>query len=451
MLELIKKTIKKYGLIKNGDKILVGLSGGADSMCLTHALCKLADEMGITVAAAHVNHNIRGEAADNDAKTAKEFAQSLRIEFFLESVQVSEYARVNHLSEELAGRELRYAFFERLMKEHGFTRLATAHNKNDNAETILMNFMRGSGISGLCGIPVKRDNIIRPLLEVTRSQIENYCAENKLGYVTDETNLEEIYTRNKVRLSLIPEIQKSFNANFINTVTKNASIINDENDYISIEAQKLYDENNTGNTFSVEALNKAHIAVARRTVMLILADRLGSLADISSKAVEDIIDLCRKNHTGKRINLPGGKTARLEYGKLIIAEQEKKTPEVKYRLEENKVTEIPELRITASIEKCNEKLHDGAVYLSAEDLSDICIRNRRNGDVFYPVGMNGTKKLKEFFVDEKVPREQREKIPIISINDKIAAVSDMRTDKHYVYGKNKINFKVILRRCSIGK
>lgn len=441
--EKIYKTIVQNGLILPGDKVIIALSGGADSMCLAHVLCSLSERMEFEAAAAHMNHNIRGEAAENDAEAAKKLSESLGIDFYYHSTDVIGYSKQHSISEELAGRELRYSFFKELQKKYGFNKTATAHNKNDNAETLLMNFIRGSSVSGLCGIPVKRGTIIRPLIEVTRSEIEEYCRENKLPYVTDSTNLEDIYTRNKVRLKLIPKLQNEFNPNFINTVTANASIISEENEYINTEAKKVY-EKLKENT-SVTELNKLHNAIKRRVIMLLLTDKYGSAADISSSAVEDISELCKKNQTGKRVNIPNGYIALTEYGRLVIRKP-KPAESFSYKLNIGDKVYIPQLNSHITVEVCTEKQRDKCIYISCDEAEELYVRSRKNGDIFFPEGMHGRKKLKEFFIDKKIPAESRLLIPIITVGGEIAAVSDMRTDRRYAFGRNKINLKINIGR-----
>lgn len=447
---MIKNTIKKYALLEKGDKVLVGLSGGADSMCLTHMLCAISKKLGITVGAAHLNHNIRGEDAAADAKAAENFAKSLGICFHLKNENVLQYASDNNLSEELAGRELRYKFFEELKQKYGYTKIATAHNKNDNAETVLMNFMRGTTLSGLCGIPVKRGEIIRPLIEVERCVIERYCEEHNINYVTDKTNFEDIYTRNKIRLNLIPEIQGTFNANFIDTVTRNAEILKAENDYIQSTADEIYVKNVTDNTIAIDVINNTHTAVARRVVKKMLS---GVCDDVTAVAIEDVIGLCSAKKTGKSVDLSGRITAEIEYGKLIIAPKNAIIGEFEYELEENKKIFINELNGYALLERCDTRSKDNAMYFSTEIGDKIVIRNRRNGDIFHPLGMNGTKKVKDLFIDGKIPKRLRNAVPIVAVNGKIACVGKLRSDMEFVFGKKHINYKISLiqEEVSIGK
>lgn len=442
--ETVLKTIKKNNLTAPGDRLLVGLSGGADSMCLLHVLCSLSEGLGIEVAAMHMNHNIRGEEAEYDAHISESLAKALGISFYLVNEQVREYAKKHSLSEELAGRELRYKSFDKIMKEHGYTKVATAHNKNDCAETILMNFMRGSGILGLCGIPVSRGNVIRPLLDVSREEIERYCEDNKLCYVTDSTNLTTVYTRNKIRLNLIPEIREEFNPNFINTVTSNAEILAEENNYIDKEAQKAYNLVLKDKSLDVEQLNLLHPAIKRRVIMKFMCSAYGSMSDISSVAVMDIIDLCKKNHTGKSVVIPKGYTALIQYGKLLIHPPKAYEDSFCCKLSVGEKTYIPQMNIYMLAEVCSKRDDKNSIYISCNDTLNICVRNRRKGDVFYPTGMSGRKKLKDFFIDKKVPAHERNTVPIITVDNNIAAVYNMRTDRRYEFGENKINLKITI-------
>ncbi|MBQ6530500.1 MAG: tRNA lysidine(34) synthetase TilS, partial [Clostridia bacterium] len=240
ILNRIKKYIETNELLQRGDKVLVGLSGGADSVCLTHALQSLSEQLGIEVYTAHVNHGIRGEEAVRDEEFAKSFSEKLGISCFTARLNIPEDARQKSISEETAGRIARYDFFNRIAAENRLTKIATAHNRNDNAETLLMNFMRGSTVKGLGGIPVRRGNIVRPILCLTRAEIEEYCRENSLEYVTDSTNNETIYTRNKIRRELIPLIERTYNPNFVTTATENAVLTAEDNAYIAKQAENAF-------------------------------------------------------------------------------------------------------------------------------------------------------------------------------------------------------------------
>ena len=274
--------IKKNELIKYGDKILVGLSGGADSVCLTHILYTLGERMGLTLYTAHLNHGIRGAEAERDEMFAEEFSRQLGIECFVKHADVKSCARLTGESEELCGRRLRYEFFDELCEKHGIDKIATAHNKNDNAETILMNFIRGSSLAGLCGIPVRRDNIIRPVLCLTRDEITEYIDKNNLKYVTDSTNLEEVYTRNKIRRRLMPEIESDFNPNFISAVVRNSENLQKDRELLDALANEAYEK--CGN--DIELLGKQHIYVRHRIIYKMLGECIADMSSVYVDAVD---------------------------------------------------------------------------------------------------------------------------------------------------------------------
>lgn len=437
ILDTIKETIFRYNLIDGGKSILIGLSGGGDSVCLTHTLFSLCTDMGIKLYTAHLNHGIRGQEAERDEHFAMEFSNALGITCFTEHVNIPEIAKNSGESEETAGRRIRYEFFNRLCKAHNIDFIATAHNRNDNAETLLMNFMRGSSLNGLCGIPYKRGNIIRPLLDVTRDEIEKYCADNLLTYMTDSTNLENDYTRNKIRNILIPLIKNEFNTNFINTVSDNAALIKDDNDYIENAAAEKYAQIVKNNSISISEFISCDIALQRRIIRLMLKSVYEDIHDIPAKYISDIIDLAYKQ-SGSRLDLRDDVAAYKEYDKIFIAKKIQSGEEFEYTLEIDKSVFIKELNKTVTVSRVSKRMRDGSVYLSGE--GTVIIRNRRSGDKFHPYGMNGTKKLKQFFTDKKIPLSQRSKIPIILMNGKIAAVGD-RVDRDFLFENKGIKIK----------
>lgn len=420
MLNKVRNTIEKYGLLKKGDGVLIGLSGGADSVCLTHILYTLREELSLKIYTAHMNHCLRGEAADGDERFAAEFSEGLGIECVTERNDVRAYAKKRGVSEETAGRELRYAFFERVREKYGLAKIATAHNKNDNAETVIMNFIRGSGLSGLCGIPVKRGSVVRPLLYASRAEIEEYCRENGLKYVTDATNNETLYTRNKVRLELIPKLQSGFNSNIIETVTHNAELLGDELDFL----ETMVPKNAENGEIELAELNKLHIAIRRRTVIKMM--RAAGIRDISSKYAESVLELAKKGRSGTSLNLPDANAAAIEYGKLYIGKAAEDIAPFEYEIPLNKDVYIKELGVTARAE-----ITEGKDVFAGDAGSKIVIRSVRAGDYFYPAGMTGKKKLKKYFIDEKIPRRERAKTAVLTIDGETAWVMGKRRDRRF--------------------
>ena len=441
MINKVYKTICEYRLIDKGDKIVIGLSGGADSMCLTHILWSLREKLGISLCTVHLNHGIRGAEADSDEESARAFSESLGIPFSSKCENVPEYAKIHGMSEELAGREIRYAFFDEILKEKGFNKIATAHNRNDNAETILMNFMRGSGLKGLGGIPHKRGNVIRPILDITRDEIEKYCKENGIEYVTDKTNNEKIYTRNKIRLDLIPQIMDTFNPNFINTVTENAKILSSDSEFIDDLSDRFYKENIKEGRVDIKLLSDESESVRSRVIKKMIVNASGNDHDLSGKYISDIEELIKKNKSGSSVNLPYNICAMVEYGKLYIGAVSK-TDDFIYEIPLGKKVYIPELNKTVYAKYTSEKSENG-IYIGACENDKIEIRNRREGDVFYPEGMQGKKKIKDYFIDSKIPRFMRDKTGIITVNGEIAYIFPKRYDRRFTFRGKGIKITLI--------
>lgn len=434
--EIFKNTIICHNLISKGDKIIVALSGGADSCCLLYLLSSLTDEYDISICAAHINHNLRAEAIE-DQRFVQRLCAQMNIPCYVKSADVKAFAAVNKISEEDAGRQIRYAFFDELAERIGADKIATAHNRNDNAETIVMNFMRGSAVSGLCGIPYSRGKrIIRPILDLTRAQIEEYCIRGNIAYVTDKTNLEPVYTRNKIRLDLIPYIENNFNSAFVSRISANSSIISAENDYIQSQSDIAYSDTvrktDCGYAVDLAVFTTLHTALKRRVLLKILQNISDSPANASGKYVDAVLALADTACTGKNIDLPNNTTAAVSYDNLYI---EKKA--------ENDISDFC-LPLTFGknfangfcfdVSHCEsaKKSDTEAVYIRA-DVDGLCVRNRRNGDFFYPVGMTGKKKLKDFFIDLKIPSQLRNTIPILTTGyDKIIWVVGKRADRRFL-------------------
>ena len=259
MVNRVLRTNKKFSLFENGDKIIVALSGGADSVSLLHVLNSLKEQYDLTLYAAHLNHGIRGNEADRDEQFCKILCKNYNIELFTSYRDIPSLSKSQRISEELCGRNERYAFFNELSKKTG-AKIATAHTASDNAETLIFNITRGASVSGASGIPPKRGNIIRPLIEQTREQIEAYCLENNLSYVTDSTNLSTDYTRNKIRSQIIP-LLKTLNPSFESAALRFTQSASEAKEYLEISAEKAIEESKTDYGYDVNVLNKNYKAV----------------------------------------------------------------------------------------------------------------------------------------------------------------------------------------------
>ena len=302
MEQKVFETIKKYNLIENGDKIVVGVSGGPDSISLLNALKNIQKEgiLNFEIIVAHINHQIR-EEANSDEEYVKNYCLKNQIKFFSKRIDVINYANNNKIGLEEAGRILRYNFFDEIMEEEKAQKVAIAHNKNDKAETIIMNILRGSGLSGLKGIePIRNNKIIRPLIECERTEIEEYAKKNKINPRIDKTNFENDCTRNKIRNIVLPYIKKEFNPNIIETMNRLSEVAIETENYLQIETIKTYnelkiEENPKYIVLDLKKFNTKEILIRKRILIYTIAQTLGNSQNVEKVNIEDIIKMCKKN------------------------------------------------------------------------------------------------------------------------------------------------------------
>ena len=312
--EKVRKTIREFNLIEKNDLIVVGVSGGPDSMTLLSILLKLKEEFHLKIYVAHVNHMLR-ENAIKDEEYVKEFCKKNNIEIFIKKANISEIAQKEKIGLEEAGRNIRYNFFEEVLKNTKSNKIAIAHNLNDKAETIIMNTLRGSGVSGLKGIEAKRKKYIRPLIEIERYEIEKYCIENKINPRHDESNDDNTYTRNKIRNIVIPYIKNEFNPNIIKTLNRLSEIIKEEDEYVQSETEKIFkeilltDEKNKIE-FDPRKFNEQEKVIQKNLILLAIKKVKGSIQGIEKVNIDDIIKLCN-NNIGNKLIRP---TKQLEIG-----------------------------------------------------------------------------------------------------------------------------------------
>ena len=306
----ILKTIKKYNLIENGDSIVIGVSGGPDSICLLNVLNELKNELNFKIYVAHINHMIRKEA-DEETEYVKSFCKNIGVECFVKRIDVIKIAKELKIGTEEAGRKIRYDFFEEVLKNTNSNKIATAHNNNDKVETIIMNILRGSGIAGLKGLdPIRENKFIKPLIEISREEIEAYCEENKLEPRIDKSNNENIYTRNKVRNSVIPYIKKEFNPNILKTINRLSDVATEENEYLDKITIQAFNEINVGAisegnleknketetiTLNLKKFNNLELVIKRRLILYTINELLYSTEGIEKVNIDDIIKMCSKN------------------------------------------------------------------------------------------------------------------------------------------------------------
>lgn len=298
----VLETIKKYNLIEEGDKIILGVSGGPDSISMLDILNKIKNEKLIKfdIVVAHINHMIREEAID-DEKYVQQYCEKENIECYTKRIDVQKIANNNKMGTEEAGRKVRYDFFEEILQKTNSNKIGIAHNKNDKIETIIMHVLRGSGISGLKGIePIRDKKYIRPLIECERTEIEEYCEQYKLEPRIDKTNFENEYTRNKIRNIVIPYVKQEFNPNIIETINRLSQVITEENDYIDKIVQEIYNKILIEKTekqivLKLKEFNEQEIVIKNRLILLTTKLLMGSSQGIEKIHIKDIIKLCNNN------------------------------------------------------------------------------------------------------------------------------------------------------------
>ena len=297
------ETIKKYNMIENGEKLVLAVSGGPDSICMLDILNDIKNDENIDInfeiVVAHVNHMIRREAKE-DEKYVKKYCEEKQLEFYSKSIDVKKIANNNKIGVEEAGRKARYEFFDEILEKTNAQKIAIAHNKNDKVETVLMHILRGSGINGLKGIEAKRGKYIRPLIECERNEIEEYCIEKNLQPRIDKTNFENEYTRNKVRNLLIPYIQKEFNPNIINTIDRLSNLVTEEENYMDKQVEKAYketlsNENKKEIQLDLKTFNKQEKVIKSRIILYTITRLFGNSQGIEKIHIDDIIKLCSNN------------------------------------------------------------------------------------------------------------------------------------------------------------
>ena len=319
--EIVLETIKENNLIENGDSIVIGVSGGPDSITLLDILLKIQNKIKFDIYVAHINHMIRKEAKE-DQEYVESYCRNRKIPCFVKQIKVEEIAKNKKIGTEEAGRYVRYEFFNEILQKTNSNKIATAHTKNDNVETVIMNILRGSGTAGLKGIEAKREKYIRPLIDCKREQIEQYCKENNLNPRIDKTNMENIYTRNRIRNELIPYLKKEFNPKIIETIDRLSKIAKEENEYLEKQTKKAYyeiliKEEKEQIILDLKKFNKLELVIKNRLVLYTINRLFGSSSGIEKIHIHDIIKLCT-NNIGNKYLIPNKKVKILLKDKKIF-------------------------------------------------------------------------------------------------------------------------------------
>ncbi len=417
-LNRVRALIEREQMLSFGDSVLVGLSGGADSVALLRVLLELREEYGIRVSCAHIHHGLRKETARRDMEFCEDLCKKMDVPLVTLCEDVAEYAKKHHLCLEDAGRRVRYAFFN----QQSTDKIAVAHHKDDNAETVLMNLVKGNLP---LGIAPRREKIIRPLLCLGKEEIYAYL--NGLGqdYVTDETNLTADYTRNQIRLDLIPYIRENFNKNFTNTVYHSSDVLYREQQYLEENTKKLYrriakEENGSVLLPLSELANEDEVLVKR--ILRYAYHRICKVGErISYEQLERVFRLCRAAEKGKQISLPGGISALISGDFLRFGKTETDgfSP-VLIPVEQDVFCGMADCYVRLSKEK------ESGLYcypIRVQQGENVTLRRRCEGDKLYFHNVGIHKKLSDFFIDKKIPLHERDCVPLICVNDSVRAVA----------------------------
>ena len=410
--------IRKKKLLKKGDSVVLGVSGGADSICMLKMLSDAQKRRDIALYVLHINHNIRGDEAKEDAEFVKRACTKFKVPHRVVSVDVPRIAEEEGLSLEEAGRIVRYEEFSKYAYEVGANKIAVAHNSNDNAETVLMNLARGTGIKGLSGIAPKRKmedakgniiEVIRPILCLTRKEIEEYLKENEIEYRNDSTNDSTDYTRNKIRLEVMPLLE-NINDNAMQNITNASKELASTSEYIEKDVNEAYEEyvEDRGDRLflSDESFSVDYI-VLTGIIRRMIENTAGKLKDITRIHVGDVVSL-KEKQVGKKIDLPYSVVAEREYDGISMfcesdeSSNEENEKEVVISFEDDDFdrNNIEELEYTK--------------WLDYDKIDDVVVRTRKKGDYIVIDDKGGRKKLKKYFIDEKIPRRERDEVLLVA-------------------------------------
>jgi tRNA(Ile)-lysidine synthase len=438
----VLSSILKHRMIRSGDKVVVGVSGGPDSVCLLNIMYQLRTRLKIGLIVAHLDHGLRPGEDEKETELVARLARELDLTFAWE--RVTQLAKVHRASLEERAREIRYGFFERVLREHHAQKLAIGHNMNDQAETVLMHILRGTGLAGLSGIPpIRGDHFIRPLLGTTRQEIQAYLRERHLPYMIDSSNLEKRYLRNKIRLDLIPALLP-YQPRLVEHLHDLSSLSREENRYMDREAETclktvILNSSEHSLRISLAAFKSLPTPLQYRIIRKAIKMVKGNLRRIDLGHIKAVDDLVKSSRPQIELDLPENLIVKKEYERLSVSlGPETQNDDFSYPIEGLGRFQLGQINMAIT---CEEHPGDDFGEYSPspwEECFDLDIlkwplilRNYRAGDRFMPLGLNGFKKLKDVFIDNKIPSRERRKIPILESCGDIMWVCGIRIDERY--------------------
>lgn len=446
MIEKIRAYVKKYHMLEQSDIVIAGISGGADSVCLLFVLMELQKEIGFQIRTVHVHHGLRGKAADADAAFVKKLTEQYKIPCTIYYYDVELEAKKRKQSTEEAGREVRREAFQKERDLYGGTKIALAHHSDDNAETFLMNLIRGSRLQGLGGMRPVSDSMIRPLLCVGRKEIEMYLEERQISYCTDATNFENIYTRNKLRNCVIPYLEEEINPAAVAHINQTMEQLRQISDYMNTQVEKAFDDyvKIEGEEVMIRIAAKSALAevIFHMLCHRVIAEAAGSEKNIGQKHVE-LLSSMWDQQKGSKLSLPYRLTAVHEEACICIKKMEEKNQRERKGETDSKEASYPivpgmQLRIENSVitAKLIEKSSSDAVnvpdniytkWFDYDIIKDtVIVRKRRPGD-YIIIDKSGKKqKLKSYFINEKIPKEERDRIWLVAQGSHVLWIAGYR-------------------------
>lgn len=421
-----------------GDHVLVGLSGGPDSVCLLSIMSTLRSGLGITLSAVYVDHGLRPEETPAERAFCEMLCTSRGVPLTCRQTDVSASSLVRELGKQAAARELRYRTFEEEAFKSGAGRIALGHTKNDSAETLLINLLRGTGMSGLTGIPPVRGNVIRPLIEISRDEIMGYLEGISQPYVVDSSNLRTDYLRNRIRMEILPQLER-INPAIVEALARTADILSEEDHYLDTAVTKTLMRLVSRKTparieLFLSPMETTPLPLLRRILRRAFADLAGART-LTHEHVEEVIRLIRAGKSGTRVHLGRALRVIRSYATLIATTEEpKKVGE--YTLNAGDRVLIKESGITIEASVRDEAGQADGRKAAVFDLDKISlpltIRARRDGDFFYPSGFGKRVKVQDFFVNSKIPREERDSVPLVCSAERIVWVAGLRGDQRFL-------------------
>ncbi|MGL4934546.1 MAG: tRNA lysidine(34) synthetase TilS [Cetobacterium sp.] len=442
MLEKILKKIKSENLIENGDKIVLGFSGGPDSVFLLEVLKKLKKELNFEFVLAHINHLFRGKNSDGDEEFSLLSGEKIGIPVFIKKASMEEIAKEKGIGLEEAGRIIRYEFFSEVLEKTNGNKIAVAHNLDDQIENFLFRLIRGSSLEGLEGIQ-NRENIIRPINETYKSQILNYLDVNKIEYRVDETNFENDFTRNSIRLDLIPFIEERYNTNFKDKVHNLIEEIKEVNEILKIDLKKYKVLKNEKVVLNIDLILKEEDYIQRKIINEYFKE---FSLESSREKIINVIKLFQSSGS-KNIHLEKNFILKKEYKNIWI---EKENIDKFESINIDLLQKIPfKVKVNDYILETveDQKSFGKNEFLTNLKIGDIVeIRCRKDGDRIKPLGMSSYKKVKDILINEKIPKEIRGTIPLIVKENEIVWIAGVKKSENFKCEKNEKGIKLIIRR-----